>query len=642
MSARRRRHDGAAVLAGCMLTLLLAGCGGEPPMSPQASVGEDTSPPPDPPPPPEYVPRPRGSLTFTKDVAPIVFKKCANCHHVGEIGPFSLVSYDDLHKRIKQVIDVVDRRIMPPWPAAPGYCAFESDRSLSATEIGLLGQWAGEGCLEGRPSDLAPPKFPPSGWKLGKPDLLLTLPEPYVLPAEGKDKYRKFVLRVPLTERRYVRAYDFDPGNRKVVHHALFRIDSSGWSRYLDRQDPLPGFEGTLMGGDQTPEGFLLDWSPGYTAQESREGFAWPLEPGTDVVLELHLLPTGKPESIQPSLALYFTPRPPQRHPCLVQLQNGTIDIPAGQKDYVVEDEYVLPVAARAIDCSPHAHFLCRDVQFYGILPDGKKMWLLRIKDWDFNWQYSYRYSQQVFLPAGTRLRLRLQYDNSADNLRNPNKPPRRVHYGRTSEDEMGEVSLRLLPESERDADLLRRDFAAKGFQAKVLANEAKLKWKPDDWEAHYNLGLLYRAAEDAKRTVYHYEEAVRLNPSNTWAHNNLGTVFLELGKPDRAIVEYTRALEIDPKDSKAHNNLGLALLMQGKLDPAALQFQQALRENPHFPEAETNLGRVFAQRGDASQAAAHFEQALKIDPANEEARTRLAALRRQAARLGRRRGVGE
>jgi hypothetical protein len=254
------QRPAAAVLGACLLGFFLAGCGRDSPASPQTTVAIDASPPPDPPPQPVFVPRPKGSLTFTKEVAPIVFRKCAPCHHVGEIGPFPLVCYDGLHKRIKQIVEVVQSRRMPPWPAAPGYCTFERDLSLSGAEIALIAQWASEGCREGSDSDLPPPPKFASGWKLGKPDLVLTLPEPYVVPAAGPDKYRKFVLRVPLTERRYVRAYDFDPGNRKVVHHAMIRVDSTGWSRYLDRQDPLPGFEGTLMGGDEAPDGFLMGW----------------------------------------------------------------------------------------------------------------------------------------------------------------------------------------------------------------------------------------------------------------------------------------------------------------------------------------------------------------------------------------------
>ena len=400
-----------------LISLVLAGCNSREAESPKKIIAVDPdAAPADPAPPAPYVPRPKGSLDFAKDVAPIVFQKCAGCHHAGEIGPFPLVSFLDVRKRPKQIVNVIQRRIMPPWPAAPGYCKFEGDRSLRVDEIGLITQWAAEGCREGNPSDLPPlPEFP-QGWRLGQPDLVLAMPEPYHLPAEATELYRKFVLRVPITERKYVRAYEFDPGNRKIVHHAIIRIDSTGWCRYLDQQDPLPGFEGTIMGGDRSPNGVLMGWSPGATPPRASAPYTWVLDPGTDFVLELHLLPTGKPETIQSSIALYFTPTPPETHPCLVQLQNGSIDIPAGKKDYVVEDDYVLPVDARAIECWPHAHYLCRDMQCYALLPDGTRTWLLRIKDWNFNWQNSYTYSNPVDLPRGTKLRLRLEYDNSADN----------------------------------------------------------------------------------------------------------------------------------------------------------------------------------------------------------------------------------
>jgi hypothetical protein len=405
--------------------VVAAGCNShEPQATGLPAQTESNSPPPDPPPPAPYIPRPKDSVTFAKDVAPIVFRKCAGCHHAGEIGPFPLVSYADVQKRSKQIVQVTGSRFMPPWSATPGYCSFEGDRSLSVDEIGLVAQWADEGCPEGnRAAVPALPEFP-HGWKLGKPDLVLTLPEPYVLPAEGKDIYRKFVLQVPIKERHYVRAYDFDPGNRKIVHHAMIRIDPTGWSRYLDLQDPLPGFQGGMFGEDHSPNGFLMGWAPGWTAPPSSDASSWVLDPGTDVVLELHLLRTGKPEPIQPSIALYFAPMPPTDHPFLVQLQNGTIDIPPGQKDYAVEDQYVLPVDSKAIYCSAHAHYLCKDLQFYAVLPDSSKTWLLRIKDWDFNWQTTYTYVKPIFLPKGTILRMRLQYDNSADNPRNPHSPP--------------------------------------------------------------------------------------------------------------------------------------------------------------------------------------------------------------------------
>jgi len=425
-----------------------------------------------------------------------------------------------------------------------------------------------------------------------------------------------------------VRAYEFDPGNRKIVHHAMIRIDSTGWSRYLDKQDPLPGFEGTMMGGDRSPDGVLMGWSPGTTTLRAKGPVAWPLDPGTDFVLELHLLPSGKPEKIQSSLALYFTSNPPDSHPCLVQLKDGTIDIPAGQKSYVIEDQYVLPIDANAIVCWPHAHFICRDMQCYAVLPDGKRQWLLRIKDWNFNWQNFYTYAEPVSLPRGTTLRMRLEYDNSADNPRNPHTPPRRVHFGRTSDDEMGEVTLEFLARNEIDASVLREDFGRKDNQDWITIYRNQLTWRENDWESHYNLGLLYRSREDIPEALHHYQEAIRLKPDSTWARTNLGTMFLGMGRLDEAAGQYSKVLSIDPADSKAHNNLGLVFSQQGKLDAAAIQFEEALRSNPRFPEAETNLGVTFAQRGDLERAAAHFERALALDPDYEEARVHLSQVR--------------
>jgi Tfp pilus assembly protein PilF len=610
--------------------VLLVGCESsqQPPIATTAAAVDASVPPPEPTPPGSYVPRPKGSLVFTKDVAPIIFQKCAGCHHAGEIGPFPLVSFADMRKRPQQLVNVIERRLMPPWPASPGYCKFEGDRSLTVDEIGIVKQWVAEGCRQGEASDLPPlPEFP-QGWQLGTPDLVVTLPSPYVLPAEGRDKYRKFVLPVPITERRYVRAYEFDPGNRRIVHHAMIRIDSTGWSRYLDQQDPLPGFEGTMMGGDRSPDGMLMSWAPGATPPRPEGAIAWALDPGTDFVLELHLLPSGKPESIQPSLALYFTPAPPDTHPCLIQLQNGSIDIPAGQKSYVVEDEYVLPVDAKAIECWPHAHYLCRDMQFFAVFPDGTRKWLLRIKDWNFNWQNSYTYAEPVSLPRGTTLRMRLEYDNSAENPRNPSHPPRRVHFGRNSEDEMGEVTLELLARNEFDATVLREDFGRKDSSAWTTIFENRLKWNPADWEAHYNLALLCRERNDIDGSIAQYLETIRLKPDSIWAHNNLGTLYLGLGMLDDAAAQYSGALRYDPADAKAHNNLGLVLFQQNRLKPAAIQFEQALKSNAKFPEAETNLGKVYLRKGDARQAAAHFERALELNPDYEEARANLQQIR--------------
>jgi tetratricopeptide (TPR) repeat protein len=618
----------AAVFPCAMLVIMaiVAGCG---PKTPHAEVQTTdkipSGPPPDRPAPAPYAPRPTGSLTFVKDIAPVVFQKCAACHRPGEIGPFSLLSYADVQKRGRQIVQVTQKRIMPPWSPVPGYCDFKDDRSLTVDQIGTIAQWVDEGAHEGDPAKMpAAPTFA-NGWKYGKPDLVLRMQEPYLLQADGRDIYRKFVVRVPIQQTCYVKNYDFDPGNRKVVHHADIRIDPTGWSRHFDEQDPNPGFEGTMTAGDQFPEGFVLGWSPGYAPEPSP--FAWRLDPGTDLVLELHLNATGKPETVQSSIALYFASAPPQEQPCVVQLENGRIDIPAGEKNYVVEDAYELPVDARATSNWPHAHYLCKKMEVYADRPDGGKIWLLRIEDWDFNWQNSYTYKEPIFLPKGTMLRMRLSYDNSAENPRNPSHPPRRVHYGRNTGDEMGSVTLQMVTPNPEQSEVLRRDFAIRDVRNNIVINLGRLEWQPHDWEAHYNLGLLYGLLDNPQEALKHYQQSLEIKPDNVWALNNLGNVYHNLGRLSEAAGEFTHALRINPKDSKAHNNLGLVFLSQGKPDQAAIQFEEALRINPEFPEAESNLGRVAANRGDLRRAATHFERALKLKPDYEDARANLSRI---------------
>jgi tetratricopeptide (TPR) repeat protein len=622
-----------AIWIALALASLPWGCGSEQSQQgarkPAPAVTDD--PPPDRPPPPAYVPRPTGSLTFAKDIAPIVLQKCAGCHHEGEAAPFPLLTYGDVRKRAKQIVQVTGSRFMPPWAPVAGYCDFVQDRSLSNEEIGRIAQWTKEGCAPGSPSDLPPiPKFP-HGWRNGKPDLVVTMPKPYMLAAQGRDIYRKVVLRVPITEAKYVRAVELDPGNRKVVHHAMIRIDRTGWSRYLDERDPLPGFEGTLTAGDHFPDGFIMGWSPGYEPPTGVSQSAWRLDPGVDLVVELHLNSSGKPEPVQCSVALFFTPDPPKDYPCIVQLENGTIDIPAGKKDYIAEDEYVLPVEAAAVSNWPHAHYLCREMQVYAIKPDGTKTWLLRITDWDFNWQNVYLYAKPPVLPKGTRLRMRFRYDNSADNLRNPNNPPKRVHFGRNTDNEMGDVTFIFQARNEEEAKLLRSDFSMHDLKTSFAFNNARLQLEPDNWEAHYNLGVIYDQLDDFQKSLYHYQRSVRSKPDNLWAHNNLGTAYLNCRRVDEAIGEFNQALRIEPNDSKAHNNLGLAFLVQGKLDPAAAQFETALHFNSNFPEAETNLGVVELRKGNRRQAASHFERALQLNPEYQYARQQLAELQSAA-----------
>ena len=268
--------------------------------------------------------------------------------------------------------------------------------------------------LEGDASDLpSPPRFS-SSWPLGQPDLVVGLPE-YQLRAGGADVFRNFVVPVPGAGTRYVAALEFRPGSR-AVHHANIRVDPTPASRRLDDADPEPGYEGVILRSADYPDGHFLGWTPGQMAPRASSTLAWRLEPGADLVVQLHLQPTGKPERIAPSIALYFAKNPPPRTPAILRLGRQNLDIPAGMRDFRVVDAYVLPVDAEIRAIQPHAHYRARRVSASAVLPDGTRRPLILIHSWDFNWQDQYRYAKPFWLPAGTRLEMEDVFDNSDTN----------------------------------------------------------------------------------------------------------------------------------------------------------------------------------------------------------------------------------
>jgi tetratricopeptide (TPR) repeat protein len=589
----------------------------------------------DPPPevrtPPPYEKKQAGTLSFAADIAPIVFEKCAACHRPEGIGPFPLLTYDDVNKHARQIVEVTRKRMMPPWSPVPGYCEFDRDGGLSTSEIGMISQWVDEGQSAGNPSELPPlPEFP-SGWKYGKPDLVVAMPEPFQVPAAAPtDIYRKFVIRVPIHETKYVRAFDFDPGNKSVVHHMRLRVDRSSSSRAQDLQDPLPGFDGTMFSGDTEPDGFFLVWAPGYELLPKRADLAWTLRKGTDLVLELHLHPTGKEESVQSSIGLYFQPDPPREQLYMVQLTCETIDIAPGAKSVQYEDRYELPVDTTILAVMPHAHFLATDIRSWAVLPDGTKRWLMRIADWDFNWQREYVYTHPIELPSGTTLCMQITYDNSADNLRNPHNPPRRVFIGRDTFNEMAQVFFQVLATDPREGDQLLMDFARKDFKNNLLRQQFLIECGQGTSEVYFNLGCLQGAIGDSDQAIHHYQESIRLKPDNIFAINNLGSLYRNLGRPEDALQQYSRALEINPGDFRVHFNLGLVYLEQGRLEDAATAFEAAVRINSDLAEAWMNLGSISVQRRQLRTAQDHFRRALKADPDLESARVQLKRLEQQ------------
>ncbi len=498
---------------------------------------------------PPYSARSKDTLTFCKDIAPIVWNRCAPCHRPDHVAPFSLLSYSDIKKRVAQISEITARRIMPPWPPAPQANKFQDERRLTEAELGLLQQWIAEGSAEGTASNLpAPPQWP-EGWFLGQPDLVVTMPRPYTIPAEGRDVYRNFVLAIPTTERRYVRAVELRPGNTRVVHHCFMFIDETGQSRRLDGKEAQLG----APYGTKMPEGQFLTYQPGRLPAMAPEGLAWTLERGSYIVLQMHLKPSGKAEMLQATVGFYFPDRAPTNTPIKVALTAYTIDIRAGEPNYMVRDSFVLPVDAEVTALLPHAHYLAREVSGFVSLPDGTTIPLIEIKNWDFDWQGAYRYAKPVTLPKGSTLMMQFIYDNSTNNVRNPNNPPKAVTFGTESTDEMAELWLQLLVRDPRDRALLARDYAVKNDRVYYERSQYLLRKNPNDPKGHFTLALILLNQKKTAAALRHFQLALAADPDYQEAYFTLGVVHLMNGNLHGAEEAFRNAIRVDPDDYRAH-----------------------------------------------------------------------------------------
>ena len=377
-----------------------------------------------------------GEVTYTKDVASILWKNCASCHRPGEVGPFSLLDFRSAAKRADFIATVTADGRMPPWKPEAGYGEFLDEHRLSAEERATLTAWARAGAPEGDPKDLPPaPQFTP-GWQLGSPDQIVKMPESYAVSAEGRDVFRCFVIPLDAAEDKTVAAVDFRPGNRRVVHHALFYLDNSGAARKLDAKDQGPGYH-SFGGVGFRPSGALGGWAPGAMPRRLPDDMGRMLRKGSDLVLQVHYHPDGKPETDQSELGIYYTKQPAKKIVASLPLGRSDLRIPAGDANYRLGSSYTLPRPLTAIGISPHMHWLGREMRVDAYLPGGKVEHLLWIKDWDFNWQGQYLYRHSIDLPKGTRIELSASYDNSSTNPANPNDPPKTVYYGEQTNDEM-------------------------------------------------------------------------------------------------------------------------------------------------------------------------------------------------------------
>jgi Flp pilus assembly protein TadD/mono/diheme cytochrome c family protein len=569
----------------------------------------------------------KSAVTFNLHVAPIIFQNCSGCHRSDGSAPFPLSNFVEVKKHAPEIVEVTQKHFMPPWLPEQGYGQFTGERRLTSEQINILSLWVSSGMVEGEAKDLPPTPQWPTGWQLGKPDLVVSMPQTYTLPAGGRDIYRHFIIPISMPSSRYVAGLEFKPGN-KSVHHAFIRFDRTGESRRLDALDPEPGFPG--MDSPETaltPDGQILSWQPGKLPSFGPPGLSWTLERRTDLVLQLHLQTTGKPEPIRSEIAFYFTAQVPTNTPFKIALNSFDIDIPAGATNYVAEDSYVLPVDAEILAVLPHTHYLGKRLEGFATLPDGRRQWLLLIKDWDFRWQGDYRYARPVMLPKGSKISMRFAFDNSTNNTRNPHQPPVRVRYGVQTTDEMAELWLQLLPRNRNDAPILSRDYRKKVYADVLAYDRYRLRLNPDDARAHSRLGQALLAMGQEDEAFQSLQRAVRLDPRDDEAHYFLGIYFRKQTNLTAARVEFEKAIAINSSHAKAHGNLALLLSGAGNFSEAEIHFRDAIRLNPDDALARDEYGVLLLRLGRLVEAEKQLQEASRIDPADEIVRSHLETL---------------
>lgn len=553
-------------------------------------------------------------VTYNKHIAPIVYANCVTCHRPGEAAPFSLLTYADAVKHADAIGEQTMKRHMPPWLPEHGELAFQGERGLRPEQIETIQRWIATGALEGDAADL--PKAPvfPDGWALGRPDAVLTQERPYTVAARTSDIYRNLVFRTTLTADTFVRAVEFKT-NGAPIHHAVIRVDRTHSSRLRDGQDGQPGFDGMSAAAAQDPQGQFVGWAPGRGPIVSPDGMPWRLDKGSDLIVELHLAPSGKPAVIQPSIGLFFTATPPTQVAVVGKLTSKTIDIPAGERAYVVTDSFKVPVDVDLLSVYPHAHYLATEMRATATLPDGSTKSLLWIKRWSFHWQQDYRYVTPVALPRGTTLTMRYVYDNSDDNTANPSHPPVRVQIGSRSVDEMAELTVQLRPKSPDDAAGLEQVFDVRERQASLAMAEMRVRNEPGNARYQAFLGAGYVEAGRFADAIGPLQTAIRLDETLANAHSDLGTALMETQRLSDALTHLRRATELAPRDENMFYNLGNALSAANRNAEAESAFARALTLNPDFPDAHINLGGLLLRRGQKAEAVRHFERAVVLVP---------------------------
>ncbi|HSB11755.1 MAG TPA: thiol-disulfide isomerase [Blastocatellia bacterium] len=365
-------------------------------------------------------------VTFTRDVAPIFYNRCIECHRPGEVAPMSLITFSEARPWAKAIKQKVVDRSMPPWLASPDSHQFKNDRRLSQKEIDTISAWVDAGAPKGEDKDLPPaPKFE-EGWAIGKPDAVVYLDRDMPVPAEGVVPYKYVTVPTNFDEDKWVQAAEIRPGNRKVVHHIIIFVQEPGGKTELSG-------EGSSRGG----RGFkLCGFAPGEQPKTFPPGTGRLIKKGSKLTFQLHYTPNGEAATDRSYVGLIFSKAAIQKVAQTGTAINAGFVIPAGEGNYEVRSSWAAPEAVRIVDLMPHMHVRGKDFTYTAVYPDGRSEIVLRVPRYDFNWQLLYQLKEPLYLPKGARLDCVAHFDNSPKNKYNPD-PTKEVRWGDQTWEEM-------------------------------------------------------------------------------------------------------------------------------------------------------------------------------------------------------------
>jgi|HubBroStandDraft_6_1064221.scaffolds.fasta_scaffold136193_1 hypothetical protein len=371
-------------------------------------------------------------VTFAKDVAPILYEKCAECHRPGEIAPMSLLTYKDARPWARSIKDKVANRVMPPWLADPAYGHFSNDRRLSQKQIDTIVAWVDAGAPEGNQKDLPPlPRFT-EGWTIGEPDAVVSLPEEIPVPAEGTIPYMYITVPTHFAEDKWVQAAEIRAGNRSVVHHVIVFVQEPD-----GKTDAA--VDSSAKGKTQAREGHgykLVGFAPGEQPKTFPDGMAKLVKAGSNFIFQLHYTTNGQAAKDKSYVGLIFAKQPVRKNVETGTATNAKFVIPAGDSSYEVKSSWTAKEDVRILDLMPHMHFRGKDFTYTAVYPDGTSEVVLKVPHYDFNWQLVYNLNKPILLPKGSRLDCVAHFDNSASNKYNPD-PTKEVRWGDQTWEEM-------------------------------------------------------------------------------------------------------------------------------------------------------------------------------------------------------------